>query len=130
MLVIDASACLHALLASDGWAVLRHERLVAPPLMWSETLSALRELAWRDVVAMPTALAALADLAGAPVEREAPGRLAAEAWHVADVLGWAKTYDAEYVALARMLGARLLTRDARLRRGAARLVDAIGPAEL
>jgi predicted nucleic acid-binding protein len=56
--------------------------------------------------------------------------LCAEAWRVAEELGWAKTYDAEYVALARMLRCRLLTRDERLRRGAARLVEAIGPTEL
>jgi predicted nucleic acid-binding protein len=66
----------------------------------------------------------------APVERLAPPGLAAEAWHVAVTLGWAKTYDAEYVALARILGARLLTLDARLRRGAGRLVDVIGPSEV
>ncbi len=111
MLVIDASACVQALLASDGWRPIDHEALAAPPLMWSETLSALRELSWRGTVSIPTAEAA-------------------EAWQVAVTLGWAKTYDAEYVALARMLGARLLTLDARLRRGAGRMVDVVGPVDL
>ena len=45
-------------------------------------------------------------------------RLTLEAWRIADELGWAKTYDAQYVALAHMLGSRLLTLDARLRRTA------------
>jgi predicted nucleic acid-binding protein len=36
-------------------------------------------------------------------------------------MGRAKTYDAEYVAPARPLGCRLVTLDARLRRGADRL---------
>jgi predicted nucleic acid-binding protein len=45
-------------------------------------------------------------------------------------LGWAKTYDAEYVALARLLGCRLVTLDARLRRGADRLGFVISPDEL
>lgn len=130
MLVIDASACVQALLANDGWAPIARDRLTAPPLMWSETLSTLRELSWRGAVSIPNAEAALAALADAPVERLAPPDLAAEAWHVAVTLGWAKTYDAEYVALARILGARLLTLDARLRRGAGRLVDVIGPSEL
>ena len=130
MLVIDASACVQALLASDGWGPIDHEALAAPPLMWSETLSTLRELSWRGAVSIPTAEAALAALAHAPVEQLSPPGLAAEAWQVAVTLGWAKTYDAEYVALARMLGARLLTLDARLRRGAGRMVDVIGPTEL
>jgi predicted nucleic acid-binding protein len=34
------------------------------------------------------------------------------------------------VALARLLGCRLLTRDERLLRGAARLVEAVGPTDL
>jgi predicted nucleic acid-binding protein len=45
-------------------------------------------------------------------------------------MGWAKTYDAEYVALARLLGARVVTLDARLRRGADRLGLVVLPEEL
>lgn len=53
-----------------------------------------------------------------------------EAWAVADELGWAKTYDAEFVGLARLLGCRLVTLDARLRRGADRLGFVVTPGEL
>ena len=52
------------------------------------------------------------------------------AWKIADRLGWAKTYDAEYVALADLLSCRLVTLDARLRRGAQRLGFVVGPDEL
>jgi len=45
-------------------------------------------------------------------------------------LGWAKTYDAEYVALARTLECSLLTTDRRLQRGAERIVDTVGPSDL
>jgi predicted nucleic acid-binding protein len=48
----------------------------------------------------------------------------------ADELGWAKTYDATYLALAHILGCRLLTVDGRLYRGAKRLGFVITPDEL
>jgi predicted nucleic acid-binding protein len=49
---------------------------------------------------------------------------------VAEEFGWAKTYDAEYVALAKIEGCRLVTLDGRLRRGADRLGFVVTPAEL
>jgi predicted nucleic acid-binding protein len=130
VLVIDASVAISAALTRDGFARIAGYGLVAPPLMWSESLSTLREHAWRGDVSKEQADASLAALTAAPVRRRAPRALYAEAWRVAEELGWAKTYDAEYVALARLLRCRLLTRDERLRRGTARLVDVIGPTEL
>ena len=52
------------------------------------------------------------------------------AWDIADRLGWAKTYDAEFVALAQLLNCRMVTLDARLRRRAAQLGFVVGPNEL
>jgi predicted nucleic acid-binding protein len=45
-------------------------------------------------------------------------------------MGWAKTYDAEYCALAELLGTRLITGDRRLRAGTRRLgyVETVGEA--
>lgn len=43
------------------------------------------------------------------------------AWRLADRFDWAKTYDAEYLALASLLEAKLVTFDKRLRRAAERL---------
>jgi predicted nucleic acid-binding protein len=130
MLVIDASVAIGASLTRDGFGRIAALDLVAPPLMWSEALSTLREHAWRGDISAALAAAGREALLSAPVRRRAPRELFEEAWRVAEQLGWAKTYDAEYVALARILRCRLLTRDERLRRGAARMVEVVGPAEL
>lgn len=130
LLVIDASALVQACLAAEGISLFQSEDLVAPPLLWSEAVSAIHELRWRREISDDLTSRALAALLAAPVKRRAPLQLYREAWHIADDLGWARTYDAEYVALARIIGCRLLTLDDRLRRGAGRLVDVIGPHDL
>lgn len=130
LLVVDASALVQACLTAEGVSLLRNDDLVAPPLLWSEAMSAIHELRWRREISDDLTSRAFAALLAAPVRRRAPHQLHREAWRIADDLGWARTYDAEYVALARIIGCRLLTLDDRLRRGAGRLVDIIGPHEL
>jgi predicted nucleic acid-binding protein len=130
LLVVDASAVVQACLTAAGLGLLGRERLVAPPLLWSEAVATIHELRWRRDISEELGSRAFAALLAAPVRRRAPRHLHREAWRIADELGWAKTYDAEYVALARILGCRLLTLDERLRRGAGRLVDIISPHDL
>ena len=130
MLVVDASVALAASAVRDGFAELREERLVAPPLMWSEGRSALHELLWRRQISATDADATRARLETCPVSLEHPADLGATAWRIADELGWAKTYDAEYLGLARLLGCRVVTLDIRLRRGADRLGLVVAPHEL
>jgi predicted nucleic acid-binding protein len=108
-----------------------HE-LVAPCLLWSEVPSAINEMAFRGEISR-----ALADRA---IERFLAGKLhVGERRHteltitavgIARELGWAKTYDAEYLALARLLDTRVVTLDLRLRRGAERLGLVVTPDEL
>ncbi len=130
MLVVDASIVVKACLSEGAFSALSPERLVAPLLLWSEVSSVLHELRWRATLQPDLAEIAVKRLDGAPIERRAPPELLREAWHVADELGWAKTYDAEYVALARILDVRLVTLDVRLQRSAQRLVRVIGPTEI
>jgi predicted nucleic acid-binding protein len=120
-LVVDASVAVPACLATAGFTVLGDDDLVGPALLWSETRSVLHELVRRREVTAADGEAAQRALVGAPVRRGDDVRLGTEACRIADELGLAKTYDAEYVALAQLLGCRMVTLDTRLRRGAARL---------
>lgn len=130
MLVIDASAAVDLCLGPNGFEDLQDEDLVAPPLILSESLSALHEMRWREEIPEDMAELGLQRRKQMPVRIEQAPNLSIEAWRVADEFGWAKTYDAEYVALARILGCRLVTTDGQLRRGADRLGFVITPAEL
>jgi predicted nucleic acid-binding protein len=130
VLVLDASASLHAAEAARGFEAFRDPDLVAPLLMWSEARSVLHERWWRGELDRVFAETMRVRIEKAPVHARRHPRLGDEAWRIADQLGWAKTYDAEYVALASLLSCRLVTVDTRLRRGAERLGFVIGPDEL
>jgi len=127
--VVDASAALWLCLADRSPSALG-AGLAAPSLMWSEATSALHGAVTRGELTSERAAVARKLLEGSPVERADPPGLRDVAWRLADELGWAKTYDAEYLALAEILGTRLVTVDHRLRRGADRTGLVLTPDEL
>jgi predicted nucleic acid-binding protein len=130
-LVVDASAAVYLTSMPAVPEALSGFESVAPPLMWSEALSTLAEATFRGTIP-----ADQLDIAAARLESLPVALVAVDARHrrrsleIARSLGWAKTYDAEYVSLAESLGCPLLTVDRRLMRGAARLIEAIGPESL
>jgi predicted nucleic acid-binding protein len=128
--VVDASVAVVAALADDGFSKLQEESLLAPPLMWSEARSALHELLWRNEISAEDAVAAHTRLEACPIQARKHAKLGEAAWRIADQFGWAKTYDAEYVALAQLLGCRLVTLDARLHRSTSQLGFVVSPSEL
>lgn len=127
--MIDASVALPASLSPDGFEVFR-EDLVAPPLLWSEVRSVLHESVWRRDISESDGLRALDAFSRSGVKERGHRRLGETAWRIANDLGYAKTYDAEYLALAELLGCRFVTLDRRLRRGASRLGFVVSPEEL
>lgn len=128
--VVDASVVVQACLEAAGFEPLAGHKLVGPHLLVSEALSALHESAFRGEITRDLARAAADRLRAAPIDLTRPDGLTTDAWEIADALGWAKTYDAEYVALARLLGCPLLTVDARMARGAGHLIRIVGPADI
>ncbi|MGH2831062.1 MAG: type II toxin-antitoxin system VapC family toxin [Actinomycetota bacterium] len=119
--VVDASVVRVACLSPGGFRWLETYDAIAPPLMWSEVLASLHQGLWRGEISREEAERARGALERAPVKSRAPAGLREEAWKLAEQLGWAKTYDAEYLALARLAGCRMITFDARLIRGTRRL---------
>ena len=129
-LVVDASVAVAASSTPVGFARFRGIELVAPPLLWIEVGSVLHAMMWRGERRRDQGEPMVERVRTAPIKRVDRRALQKDAWTVSDEMGWAKTYDSNYVALARLLGCRLVTLDARLRRGTARLGFVIGPTEL
>lgn len=135
MLVCDASLAVELALdrvGEEATATLGGEELVAPPLLWSEVPSVLHELVFRDEISQTLGDQALKRFTAGKlaITERRPEGLVSEAWRISTELGWAKTYDAEYLATAKLLECRVVTFDMRLRRGSERLDLVITPAEL
>lgn len=131
MLVLDASAAIYLTVMDGTWSGFDRYVVHSPPLMWSEALSGLSQAAHRGELSAAQLDRALDRLEAFPVVASAADAIHRRAaLDIARQLGWAKTYDAEYVALARSLGCPVLTTDRRLQRGAERMIEVIGPADL
>ncbi len=95
-------------------------RLAAPRLLWTEACSVLHRMMRRRRSDGIAELEAFDRVLDGPIElvdgydRRVP-------WDLASLLGWHKTYDAEYLAAARHVGAGIVTLDGQMADGARRL---------
>ena len=112
--VVDAGVVLQ--LASAGTEVSSEHELLAPTLLRSQTLSALHEAVQRGEISADVAREHLARIARMPIRLLGDAVLRRRAWELADQLGWASTYDAEYVALTQLQADAFVTLDADLAR--------------
>jgi predicted nucleic acid-binding protein len=112
--VVDAGAVIH--LAREGVEVASGHQLLAPTLLRSQALSALHEAVQRGEVPADVARDSLARIGRMPIRLLGDAVLRRRAWEVADRLGWASTYDAEYVALTQLQADAFVTLNADLAR--------------
>jgi predicted nucleic acid-binding protein len=133
VLVVDASVIVEATLQrleTEAMKALDGDDLAAPWLLWSEVPSALNELVYRGDVPADIGEKAIERFKTIAIKPRHPDDLIDEARRVAKDFGWAKTYDAEYLALAKILNCNLVTLDGPLWRRTNQLGFVITPAEL
>jgi predicted nucleic acid-binding protein len=119
--VVDCGAVLH--LATEGAEVAATHELLAPTLLRSQTLSALHEAVHRGELPPQAALDRLARVQAMRIRLLGDAVLRRRAWELADQLGWAGTYEAEYLALTQLQADAFVTLDPEL----ARRVEGIVP---
>jgi predicted nucleic acid-binding protein len=119
--VVDCGVVLQ--LASEGTEVPDAHELLAPTLLRSQTLSTLHEAVYRGELPADVALDRLARVWAMPIRLLGDAVLRRKAWRLAEQLGWAETYDAEYVALTQLQADAFVTVDTDL----ARQVEGIVP---
>jgi predicted nucleic acid-binding protein len=119
--VVDCGAVLH--LASEGIEVPAEHELLAPTLLRSQTLSVLHQAVHEGEITPDVALNRLARIRAMPIRLLGDAVLRRRAWDLAQQLGWAETYDAEYVALTQLQADAFVTLDTEL----ARRVEGVVP---
>ena len=119
--VVDCGVVLH--LASEEIEVRPEHELLAPTLLRSQTLSVLHGSVHRGEIPPEVALDRLTRVWAMPIRLLGDAVLRRQAWRVAEQLGWAETYDAEYVALTQLQADAFVTLNAEL----ARRVEGIVP---
>ena len=119
--VVDTSAVLH--LANEGIEVSSAHELLAPTLLRSQALSALHEAVERGELSADVARDRLTQIRRMKIRLLGDAVLQRRAWELADQLGWASTYNAEYVALTQLQADAFVTMDAQLARSVKGIVE-------
>jgi predicted nucleic acid-binding protein len=118
--VVDATVVIH--LVSEGVDVAAGHELVAPTLIRSQVLSSLHESVARGDLTAKAGLAQLQAAWRVPIRLLGDAVLRRRAWDLATTLGWAETYQAEYLALTQLQGDAFVTLDEELARAATAVV--------
>jgi len=114
--VIDPGVAIR--MADGGLEVPAEHRLLAPTLFRSQVLAALHEAVHRGDLSAGEARTRLDHIGRMPIRLLGDGVLRRRAWDIAERLGWASTFDAEYLALTQLQADAFVTLDADLARRA------------
>ena len=112
--VVDCGVVLE--LAKKDFELPAEHELLAPTLLRSQTLSTLHEAVRAGELSADAARERLQRVNAFPIRLLGDAVLRRRAWEVADQLGWAETYDAEYVALTLLQADAFVTLDKELAR--------------
>jgi predicted nucleic acid-binding protein len=119
--VVDCNVVLR--LAADEIEVAPQHELLAPTLLRSQTLSALHEAVHAGKLKPDVARERLRRVGRMTIRLLGDAVLRRRAWEIADNLGWAETYTAEYIALTQLQGDAFVTLDAKLARRVKGIVE-------
>jgi len=112
--VVDCGVVLE--LAQEDFELPAGHELLAPTLLRSQTLSRLHEAVHAGELDPEVARERIARVNALPIRLLGDAVLRRRAWEVADQLGWAETYDAEYIALTHLQADAFVTLDPELAR--------------
>ena len=112
--VVDCGVVLE--LAQEDFELPAGHELLAPTLLRSQTLSRLHEAVHAGELDPEVARERIARVSALPIRLLGDAVLRRRAWEVADQLGWAETYDAEYIALTHLQADAFVTLDRELAR--------------
>jgi predicted nucleic acid-binding protein len=112
--VVDCGVVLE--LAREDFELPAEHELLAPTLLRSQTLSRLHEAVHAGELEPEDARERIARVNALPIRLLGDAVLRRRAWEIADQLGWAETYDAEYVALTLLQADAFVTLDPELAR--------------
>jgi predicted nucleic acid-binding protein len=119
--VVDAGVVLQ--LAKEEREVPAKHKLLAPTLLRSQALSLLHEAVHGGKLSVDAARERIRYVNGMQIRLLGDAVLRRRAWDIAQELGWASTYDAEYVALTQLQADAFITLDKKLARAVHGLVE-------
>lgn len=119
--VVDCEVLLR--IAAGEIEVAAGHRLLAPTLVRSQALAAMYGAARRGDISAAEGRTRVQRINSLKVRFLGDKVLQANAWEIAERLGWETTYDAEYVALSRLQADALVTANDDLARAVSGIVE-------